>query len=45
MKSVALFYLNCKAELDPGHVPASEIEIVATIAIVPKISTLDRVGI
>ena len=42
IKSVVLFYLKCKAELDTGHVPASEMEIFATNAIVPKGSTLDR---
>ena len=42
IKTVAIFYLKYKVELDLRHVPASEMEIFATNAILPKGSTLAR---
>ena len=42
IKSVALFYLKYKAELDQGHVLVSEMEVFATNAAVPIGSALDR---
>ena len=42
IKTVAVFYLKYKAELDLRHVPASEMMIFATKAVLPKGSTLDR---
>ena len=41
LKVIALFHLKYKTELDPGHVPASELEIFVTETIVPKGSILD----